>query len=298
MTGYLRIGEFSDRVGVSAETLRAWERRYDLLQPDRSDGGFRLYSDADVDRVRRMVALLDDGVSAAQAARLALNGQGTDTGRGTAPPPERSTDIDLGPLADSVDRLHAAFEQFDEAAAHRALDELLATFAVETVLQHAVLPVLRGVGERWAAGNIGVAHEHFATNVLRARLLGLGRGWGAGGTRRVVLACPPGEEHDLGLIAFGLTLWRQGWAITFLGADTPPDALTQAVQSVRPDLVMVASLRPGPLETIADELAAIASTTPLVVAGSGATADLADRVGARLVDSDPVTAAHQLAGVA
>jgi MerR family transcriptional regulator, light-induced transcriptional regulator len=84
------------------------------------------------------------------------------------------------------------------------------------------------VGERWQDGRLSVAQEHFATNLIRGRLLGLARGWGAGSGHRAVLACVPGELHDIGLIVFGLCLRERGWRITYLGADTPPLSVAAA----------------------------------------------------------------------
>src|SRR5215213_4087010 len=110
----LRIGELSRRLGVSDHVLRAWERRYGLLRPVRSAGGFRLYSAADLDRVRRMQAHLAQGLSAAEAARAALEeapgadstGSHTDTGTGEVP--------QRGGLAAAGDALRAALDAFDE----------------------------------------------------------------------------------------------------------------------------------------------------------------------------------------
>jgi DNA-binding transcriptional MerR regulator len=168
--GYLRIGEFSQRVGVSPERLRAWERRYGLLAPDRSQGGFRLYSDADVARVQRMLAHLERGASAAEAARLAWS----------APTAVEAPTAAAGPLAldREVDRLRERLETFDDAGTHAVLDELLATCALETVLRDVILPYLMDLGERWRTGEVSVGQEHFASNLLRARLLSLARGWG------------------------------------------------------------------------------------------------------------------------
>jgi MerR family transcriptional regulator, light-induced transcriptional regulator len=210
---HLRIGELSRRSGVTAELLRAWERRYGLLRPQRSSGGFRLYGPGDEDRIRLMQAHLAEGISAAEAARLALAGtqtRGAETLSGPA-----------GSPADGLTRLTNALDDFDELEAQAAVDDLLAHFTLDTVLRDVVLPYLHGLGERWARGEVSVAQEHYASSLLRGRLLGLARGWGRGVGPRVVLAGAPGEQHDLGLITFGLALRARGWSVTFLGQDTP-----------------------------------------------------------------------------
>lgn len=286
--GYLRIGEFSERVGVSPDLLRAWERRYGLLQPDRSSGGFRLYSDADVARVERMTALVGDGLSAAEAARLAL----------VQRKPVRelpAADVTGLSLETSRARLARALSDFDEQTTHRVIDELLASFNLETVLQDVVLPYLTWVGEQWARGELSVGQEHFASIVLRGRLLGLARGWSVGVGPTALLASPPGEEHDLPLVTFGLSLWRRGWRITFLGADTPVSAVRDAVRTLGPDLVVLAAVRSEPFLAIEDALAALSAEVPVLIGGQGASADFAAAVGADHLDVDPVTAAELVA---
>src|SRR6185437_1729785 len=232
----LRIGELARRVAVSQELLRAWERRYGLLKPVRSPGGFRLYSSADEQRVRRMQAHLARGLAAAEAAHATLDeetdrsatatavqpataGQPTPAGDSARPdPPLSGSDRGLTRLAG---QLRHALDELDEPAAQAVLDHLFADFTVETTLREVLVPYLRDLGDRWAKGAIGVTTEHFASNLLRARLASLARGWGQGHGPCAVLACPPGERHDLPLLAFGVVLHRNGWRIIYLGADTP-----------------------------------------------------------------------------
>src|SRR4029450_11474049 len=103
-----------------------------------------------------------------------------------------------------------------------ALDGLIATLSFETIAREVVLPYLRELGERWERGEASVAQEHFASIVLRGRLLALARGWDRGGGPRTLLACAPGEQHELGLIVFGLALRGDGWGAAHLGAGPPP----------------------------------------------------------------------------
>jgi MerR family transcriptional regulator, light-induced transcriptional regulator len=287
----LRIGELSRRVGVSDHVLRAWESRYGLLQPVRSAGGFRLYSEADTLRVRRMQAHLARGLSAAEAARAVLgedNGAGADRGRAAGPhraPPA------AGELSSD---LRQALDAFDEPAAQAVLDRLMSDLSLTAVLRDVVLPYLAELGERWERGTASVAQEHFASNVIRGRLAGLARGWGNGHGPRAVLACPPGELHDLALMVFGIVLHRSGWRIDYLGMDTPVEELTRTVDARHPDLVVVAATLPENLEPLAAQLTALAQHAPLVLAGAGATAQVAAAVGARLLTGDPVTEAENI----
>jgi DNA-binding transcriptional MerR regulator len=276
-TGALRIGEFSRRVGVSPELLRAWERRYGLLRPVRTEGGFRLYTDDDAERVERMKRALVEGFSAAEAASRAL------------------ALADAGSTGDALDgaqeRLVAAAHAYDEATVHAVLDEALARFSLETVLRDLVLPVLREIGEEWQQGALEVAQEHFASNLLRERLLALARLWGRGGGRLAILACAPGERHDIGLIAFGLVLRSHGWRILFLGADTPIATLRRAVETTDAHLVVVASMDAALLDAQGAELRRLGRSAPLVLSGAGASEDLCRRLRVDRLDGDLVTAA-------
>lgn len=281
-TGHLRIGELSRRTGVAPELLRAWERRYGLLHPARSDGGFRLYSDADERRVELMRQYLREGLAAAEAAQLALEGADDRALRQAA---DGRPELEAGAV-----RLRAALDAFEENGAQEALDDLFAAFTVETVLRVVLLPYLAELGNRWSTGEATVAQEHFASNLIRGRLLGIGRGWDGGDGPRAVLACAPGELHDLGLIAFGLTLNRKGWRITYLGPDTPADSLIDAVRRLKPDLVVVTATTRRRLTPLMETLRDLGRTTAVAVGGAGAEA--AD--GVRALDADPVSAALSL----
>jgi MerR family transcriptional regulator, light-induced transcriptional regulator len=278
--GVLRIGELSRRVGVSPEVLRAWERRYGVLRPTRSEGGFRLYSTADEERVRRMLALQRQGLSPAVAARTAATEDG---GASAAAPAEALRRA----LVDALNR-------FDEGAANRAFDHALATLTLDTLLREVVLDYLADLGDRWSAGRTSVAQEHFASNVIRGRLLGLARDWGQGGGPLALLACAPSELHDLGLICFGLALRARGWRIAFLGADTPVDTLLRTADDLHPDLIVLTATTPQRFSRVRSELRELGDATRLALAGAGATEALADSVGAELFDGDPVSQAVRI----
>jgi MerR family transcriptional regulator, light-induced transcriptional regulator len=256
---HLRIGELSRRAGVSPELLRAWERRYGLLHPTRSPGGLRLYSLDDLERVRLMARHIADGVSAREAAALA--GRADLVGGSEAPAFDPAGAREL---------LGAAVESFDEPAAQEVMDGLLSAATIDTVLSEVMVPFLHEVGERWERGELSVAQEHFATHVLRARLLALGRGWGGGSGPRALLACPPGERHDFGLIAFGLALRARGWRIDFLGADTPVESIERTVDALQPELVVVSATAQELLQPVLADLAALARDRTVAVAGAGA----------------------------
>jgi methanogenic corrinoid protein MtbC1 len=270
----LRIGELSRRLGVSDHVLRAWESRYGLLRPGRSE--------ADALRVRRMQAHLARGLSAAEAAREVL---AEDSGE-----PDRIPSI-ARELSGALGR---ALDAFDEPAAQAVLDRLVSDLSVPAMLREVVMPYLAELGERWARGTASICQEHFASNVIRGRLAGLARGWGSGHGPRAVLACPPGELHDLGLMVFGIVLNRTGWRIDYLGGNTPVEELTRTVEANQPDLVVLAATRAPTFETLAAQLTELARRAPLALAGAGATPQLAAAVHARVLSGDPVTAAENV----
>jgi DNA-binding transcriptional MerR regulator len=281
---FVRIGELSRRSGVSPELLRAWEHRYGLLRPTRSEGGFRLYSPQDERRVAAMRSQLERGLSAAEAARVTLDEENA-----------AALDTETPALVRGAQELRAALDALDASAAHAALDRLLSSFSVETVLREVVLAYLRELGERWQRGEASVAQEHFASHVLRGRLLGLARGWDNGAGPRALLACMPTEQHDLGLIAFGLGLRDRGWRITFLGPDTPLDTLADTATTLQPDAVVLAATTPARFENGRDALRRLARDVPLWAAGPGAMPDFAAATGAQLLDLDPLAAAERVA---
>ena len=236
-----------------------------------------------------MQAYLARGLSAAEAARAALS-----DGQSPAPDVQPRIAGQREGLGDVPGALARAMEQMDEPAAQALLDRLLAEFTVETVLREVVLPYLYMLGEDWERGQTDVAQEHFASNLIRGRLFSLARGWGNGRGPTALLACAPGEEHDLPLLAFGIVLHRNGWRIAYLGANTPVEDLTRTVADLQPDLVVLSAVTPERINTVQEDLARLARIAPLALAGAGATPASARAVGAQLFDEDPVTAAEHL----
>jgi DNA-binding transcriptional MerR regulator len=309
----LRIGELSRRVGVSPGTLRAWERRYGLPEPRRTEGGYRLYTAEDEARIRELTRLRGLGVAPAEAARLARGdphptsetGHGTVTAGHAAPsqagarvagraaPREEGAGASApAPLripvgSELLDRLAAAIDRFDEREANAVLDEAAATLPLPAFLEGLILPFLREVGARWERGDTTPAHEHFASNLIRGRLLGMGRGWGTGPGRLAMLACPTGERHDLGLVSFGLLLRERGWRIAFFGQDTPAFTFAEAADSLAPDAVIFSAVDSRRLRESAGDIAKIADKWPVYVGGAGASRRFADRAGATLLEGEP-----------
>ena len=285
--GAFRIGELSKRTGVSPELLRAWERRYGLLRPTRSAGGLRLYAAADVDRVGLMQQHLAAGLAAAEAAAAALRAA---VGEDSAPPALSSAAL--------RDQLTDALDGFDEPRAQAILDRLLAVTTLETLLNEVVLPYLRELGARWARGDASVAQEHFASVVLRGRLLGIARGWGVGIGPAAVLACLPCEQHDLGLIAFGLALRARGWRIVYLGPDAPIETVEDVCRRLEPSLVVLSAVTREHVRPVVEQLRGLGARRRLALGGAAAASGIVGCDGVLLLTGDPIAEATRVTELA
>ncbi len=283
----LRIGELSRRLGVSDHVLRAWENRYGLLQPVRSPGGFRLNSEADERRIRRMQAYLADGLSAAEAARTTLGGDAI-TSLGYLTGPRLTKSAGSEPSA----RLRQALDAFDVPAAQAVLDRLLADLSVPAVLRDVVLPYRADLGERWQGGTASVALEHFASTLIRGRLAGLARGSGSGHGPQALLARPPGS----------CTIWRSWFSESRSTATAGGSAVSGRARRPRswsgPPAPRVLTWPSSPPPSRRPSSCSAGSSAhspgaPLALAGAGATAQIATAAGARLLTGDPVTEAGQ-----
>jgi DNA-binding transcriptional MerR regulator len=279
----MRIGDLSGRTGVGTHQLRAWERRYGLLKPRRSAGNYRLYAPADEARVRLMQRYLDEGIPPAQAAELTIAARfAVSAGAGRQVP--------LGDANAAQEEIRKALACFDETSAQRTLERLFVAFTPTTVTRDVLMPYMHEVGEQWSAGHVSIADEHFATNFFQARLLA--RGWDRGLGPRALLACAPNEQHALGLVVFGIALHELGWRITYLGADTPIEALTEVAEIIHPELTVIAATMPRRLPRYAKQLSRFTDRWSLALGGAGVSARLVSQTGAQHLAENPVDAAN------
>ncbi len=249
----LRIGAVARRTGVAVTTLRAWESRYGLLEPQRTEGGHRLYGEADVDRVLAVLRLTAQGWAVSAAARAVTTGReperlrlvGT-TSRGTGTgADEAGPDAAIGSERARAG-LAAAIAAYDADGATAVLDAALARLGAPHALQDVVMPVLRDLGEGWREDPGLIASEHFATNVLRPRLHRLLAGAHRASAPTCLAAAPEGEEHELGVLAAAAVAADAGFRVTYLGARTPCAALERSAATVRPDVVLVGAVGVDP----------------------------------------------------
>lgn len=219
------VKQVSALTGIAPDRLRAWERRYGVVHPTRTDAGYRLYDDADLARLRLMMRLVEGGTPASLAAQQ-VNGT-----PGSAAEPDRPAAAPT-PAPEALVRVA---QSLDRAEAEQLLDQAFAAGSFESVVEHWLLPALAEVGSAWQDGLVDVAGEHFVSAAVRRRL---GRAFDASGTALggpVVLAgLPPGALHELGSLSFATVLRRLGADVRWLGVDLPADSWAHAAGRLRP----------------------------------------------------------------
>lgn len=234
------VKQVSALTGIAPDRLRAWERRYGVVTPARSESRYRLYDDDDLARLRMMVRLVDAGAPAslaAQQVREALppaSGDGGDAPSDPAPGPPDSSRVP------AEDALVLPARSLARSEVEQVLDRAFAAGSFESVAEHWLLPALHAVGDAWADGRIDVAGEHFVSGAVRSRL---GRAFDAAGIALggpvVLVGLPPGALHELGSLTFATCLRRLGADVRWLGSDLPVDSWAHAVDRLRPAAVVL-----------------------------------------------------------
>lgn len=260
-----RINVVADMTGVSAATLRAWERRYGIPVPSRTESSYRIYDEEDIRLIQRLRALCDEGMSPSEAAKVLLAEQEAE------PEPAANAGDPFGPSRDGI---LEAVERFDPVALESAVQHALALGSASTIYDKIIAPAMQQIGDRWHAGTLTIGQEHLATGVLEnaaRKLLGLVQP--SGGARQIVLACFPEDEHTLPLYGVALRLATSGFRIVMLGARTPAAAVRQAVQELRPVAVgLSVTVAPDPpiARQLIDDYANACGDAPWLVGGRAA----------------------------
>lgn len=242
------IRELVRRTGILASTLRAWEARHGLLEPIRTPSGHRLYSQADVLRVRRLKELLAQGHGLAEAAPL------------LDLPPQREilSAAEVAPVIAPAWQGYlretlAALENFDSERLDKLYNEACALYPIDIVTDNLMLPMLEEIGRRWDKRPAGIAEEHFFSawlrNKLGARLhhtAAMARG------PVLVLACLPLESHEIGLLIFALAAIQHGYRVVYLGANMPTRQIFHVVRALSVEAVVLAGREAREANTLED----------------------------------------------
>ncbi|MER3481792.1 MAG: MerR family transcriptional regulator [Meiothermus sp.] len=271
--GAYTIAEVEERVGLSTALLRQWERRYGFPKPERSPGGHRLYSEADLEALYSIKTWIAEGVSPAQAVRCYLESL---TQEGPRPPETLSLELEEA-------LLHANTE-----TAERILSEAHRLHPLETVVMEIISPCLRRIGDGWHMGRVSTAQEHLASTFLRGSLQGLLHMMGGSLGPTLVVSTLPGEQHEIGGLITAIFLRRAGYSVHYLGPNTPLSDLKGFVERTGAKAVVLSAMQPVSLESLPH--GALRDLAPLTVVGGQAAAthpqDI-ERLGARFLGNDP-----------
>ena len=275
----------SDRTGLTPATLRAWERRYGVVEPGRSEGGQRLYSDADVDRLILLRRVTEVGRAISSVAELStrrLEGMAAEDEAARAARPDAPASSDIPGTGAAALALEAV-ERFDPSALERLLRREVVVLGGERFLDELIAPLLHEIGRRWRAGTLRPAHEHAAVAVIRQVV-----GWmleRAGETatgRTLVVGTLEGERHDLGALLAATVAAMEGWRVVFLGQDLPAEEIALSVRSVKASAVGISVVNPAYAEEVPEQLQELLDGLPsgvLVILGGAAAKDAARSTG-------------------
>lgn len=253
--GKYRIGTVTKLTGLSADVVRVWERRYGAIRPARSEAGTRLYSDAEVSRLRRLRQAVEKGHSIGQAAKLSED----ELDRLISDSNHVAEAAD--PYAIVRERFLKAVERMDVVAADLELSRAATLFPARPLINNFVAPVLEEVGARWAHKEFGIAHEHVASNLLRNLLSSLFRLYPpTEHAETIVLATPANERHEFGLLLAALVAATRGWRVVYLGADLPASEMALALRTTGSRFLALSVIADH--SEIENELEAIAKNLP------------------------------------
>lgn len=284
------------RSGVSIPLLRAWERRYAVVEPMRTASGYRLYDDGAISRLRAMRALIETGRAASQAAAEVAAADPDALERlagGQSLVGERLPIAATAGLL--IPRLVTAAAALDQPGLERALDECFAAMSFEVAVSEVVFPALVEIGEAWARGDLDVSAEHAAGAAVQRRLgAAFGAAGRAPGAPLVLVGLPAGAQHELAVLAFATALRRTGLDAVYLGPNVPVEAWLHAAGSSHAAAAVIGTTMEQDASAARETLSALRSAHPaLLAAVGGHHADAARINGAiRLPDELPAAVAE------
>lgn len=283
MSPRYQIRVAAEMAGLSPLVIRAWERRYGILEPERTSGGYRTFSTTDIEVLKRLKELTDEGMAISQAAALVPGIR-----RELKDRPALKVPVEAQ-LQRWQSEIISAAKRADQRAVERIFDEAFNSMAPVRFFEDLVTPLMREVGDRWHAGQLAVFDEHLISAVVRDRLVTLFVRAPRRSKKHVVCACPPEEAHEFGLLGAAIRFRHAGWRVTLLGAKTPIDQLLLALKTANPDLVAISLVQDTGARKYLDALAAEwPDRKPVVLGGQGASelVEPARKHGFRVIKSE------------
>jgi MerR family transcriptional regulator, light-induced transcriptional regulator len=272
------IKAVSRLVGLLPVTLRAWERRYGMPNPNRGEQGYRLYSEYDVRTLRWLKIQVEAGLSIGRAveylSELRASGFDPTAEQSYHPQPHPTSPAGSQSLQGLADQLLDALLHFDDTTAMEHLRRAFALHSVDQVLMEVIGPTLVTLGDAWHRGQLPIAVEHYATQFCMQHLMSmLAAAAPPSRPGMIVAACAPGEMHQIGLLMLAVMLRWRGWDVKYLGPDLPLDRLEEALRPMRPQILMFSANRPESalrLSILPEILEQFPTPHPLVILGGQA----------------------------
>lgn len=288
--GLFPISAVSTATGVNSVTLRAWERRYGLLKPTRTESGHRLYTDDDIARIRRILQLLDEGIAISRvktALELAAERE------------QAMPTADIAPWEQYQQAMLRGVVEFDEVILERTYNEAMSLYPVDVVTRQLLLPLLKLLGKRWDQEATGIAEEHFFSVYMRNKLGARFHHRNAQNTGpRLVAACLPGEHHEFGLLLFCLSAHSRGYRIVLLGSDMPISQLPAVIKRTHSEGVVLSGSVVCDEKLLQAELSMLVNhcEVPVFVGGTSSTRhhQAIEAAGAVALGADIATGMHHL----
>lgn len=227
---YLLISEVSSQTGVNPITLRAWERRYGILKPKRTEKGHRLYSENDVSLIKNILVTLEQGVAIGQINYLIKSDI----------PKEDEKALENYRWHEYLENILQAIKQFNFHKLDNLYNDILSLYPIHIVTKRLILPLLETLGKNWKASETGIAEEHFFSIYLRNKIgVRLHHEMYHSGSSRIIFACLPCEHHEFGLLLFALYCLNKGCHPVILGANLPFNQLEPVARITKADAIVL-----------------------------------------------------------
>ena len=252
--------------GISLDTLRAWERRYQAVTPERGRRG-RLYSDADIRRLLLLKEAVENGYAIGQVASLSDSLLKDSLGGPGLPPAGRARKALLaGSASEILEPVLNAVESFDYTEANQQIGRLAVLLSARDFVHQVALPLMQAVGDGWHEGKLCVAQEHMATAVLRNVLGSLAYMKSSSDhASRILFATPADELHEFGILAAAILAAGSGLGIIYLGPNLPSEEILVAAKRCSPKAVVLGVARDNPTSQVLQEVRSVARELPPTV---------------------------------